>query len=1067
MNYLFTAIGRRFSRWHLGGLLVLWLLVSGAGTARATAGPNPDPDINTVKVSLSLTKTTRLAALQHLEQRTSFRFVYRPSQFKTAGTFDLVVDQKTVAEVLRLIFREHAVELKQVGKQVFITRGTVPQPTAAPTTAPPVPAFGAVVGRVTDVSGEPLPGATVVLLKSLLGEGTNTEGRFLMQRVPAGTVRFVVSYLGFETVEREVLVEGGKTTTLTIRLEPTTVRVAEVVVKGAALEGQERALNQQRSADNIKNLVSADLINRFPDLNVAEALQRVPGINIQRNRGEGGTVTMRGTPPNFSTININGEQIPSTERDDGGTTIRSESLDLIPVDQLAGLEITKSLTPDQDGDAIGGSINLRTPVAKALKQRGKAEIGGGYNNLSGGLNGIGSLSLDQRFLATSNEPDGRLGVIVGGSYFGTDNGEDRIEATWKERDFARNPAVARRFGRDNLYVLNDYRYRDLQNRRTRIGASTTLDYKLSATSSVFLNVLYSRLEDRDVRRRVRFDLDRVPITQYISPDTILGVRIRRDVREANPVKTNLTFTLGGEQRLRDVLVDWNAFYTRSTRDAVFYRSEVQASSLSLRAEDLNSPQTEFIGLNQSIHDPFAYTVPEDYIPDGDQELNRGSNLALRLNARLPFTYRGEVGSFQFGGKYRRFDNDQVRNNTQLDYRGADADDYLVRHLSNFESTNFMNGAVRFGPGLDPAKVRAFYEANKDQYAPNISNAFLNLNETFYAREGVLAGYALARVPMEKLLVLGGLRYERTMVDYRANRVSRSPGDNALLAAQPVTGDRAYHFLLPNVQLRYALTALTNLRLAATYSYGRPNFSDLVPRESYSPVDATIQRGNENLRPAKSLNLDLLAERYLNNVGILSAGLFFKNINAFQFESQLLVPKAEYPSVFPDTINTAYRVTQTLNGDVARVYGAEVNIQAPLRFLPGLLGGFTVYANYTFTHSSAFTATRRGIRLPGQTPHTANGSLSYDYKGLTLRASLNYNGAFIRQLGDRDATDFFRAARAQLDLSTQYKVGKSLSFYGEWINVTSAKQLEYFGVEDRPTQVNYFSHWTRFGMAYTF
>jgi len=140
--------------------------------------------------------------------------------------------------------------------------------------------------------------------------------------------------MGYESYEAEIEVISKTTITHNINVVNDITTLGEIVIKGS-LEGQEKALNQQRTSDNIKNIVSSDLIGRFPDLNIAEALQRVPGITISRRKGEGSTVQIRGTPANFTTVSINGEQIPSVEQDG----LRNESLDLIPADMIGSMEI--------------------------------------------------------------------------------------------------------------------------------------------------------------------------------------------------------------------------------------------------------------------------------------------------------------------------------------------------------------------------------------------------------------------------------------------------------------------------------------------------------------------------------------------------------------------------------------------------------------------------------------------------------------------------------------------------------------------------------------------------------
>ena len=149
--------------------------------------------------------------------------------------------------------------------------------------------------------------------------------------------------MGYNDTTLNVTVSAGLTERLNIALPSQTTELSGVTVTGY-LQGQAQALNQQKSADNIKNIIAADQIGRFPDPNAAEALQRIPGVNIERDQGEGRYVLVRGLAPQFTNISVNGEQIPSPEAD-----VRFVALDAIPADQLASMEVTKALTPDMDG----------------------------------------------------------------------------------------------------------------------------------------------------------------------------------------------------------------------------------------------------------------------------------------------------------------------------------------------------------------------------------------------------------------------------------------------------------------------------------------------------------------------------------------------------------------------------------------------------------------------------------------------------------------------------------------------------------------------------------------------
>ena len=220
---------------------------------------------------------------------------------------------------------------------------------------PPASGAGVIEGRVVDAAtGDPLPGATVLVTGTAAQASTGRDGTFRVTGVPAGDRSVVVTYLGRQDEVVETQVVAGATQRIDVKM--TVVSFAEsVTVTGEALilESQERALNQQKAAPNISNIVSADQIGSFPDRNAAETTQRIPAVSITKDQGEGRYVNIRGTEPRLNAMMIDGQRIPSPD-----PLIRQVAVDVVPSELLQSIEVAKALTPDMDGDSIGGSVNL-------------------------------------------------------------------------------------------------------------------------------------------------------------------------------------------------------------------------------------------------------------------------------------------------------------------------------------------------------------------------------------------------------------------------------------------------------------------------------------------------------------------------------------------------------------------------------------------------------------------------------------------------------------------------------------------------------------------------------------
>ena len=379
---------------------------------------------------------------------------------------------------------------------------------------------GRITGQVIDQANDnPLPGANVIVQDTDFGAATGSNGEFRITGVPTGTYTVEVSYLGYETETTQITVQANITAELDFELTTSYVEADQVIVE-AIREGQSRALNQQRTADNIKNVVSADLVGRFPDPNVAEALQRIPGISVQRDQGEGRYVQIRGTNPNLSNISINGEQIPSPEGD-----VRFVALDMVPSDVLQSIEVNKAITPDMDGDAIGGSVNLNTLSAFSGQQVFNATLATEYNTLVQDLSPFGgqaSVNYGQRLGA-----ENRLGVMLGASYHRSNRASNNNEMEYDGG------------------AIDELQLRDYELTRERLGITTSLDYRINSNSELFFNGMYNYFTDQEWRRRGVFAAD----------------EIGREVKDRLEIQQIMSFSGGGRHPVGGMDMDYQLSYS--------------------------------------------------------------------------------------------------------------------------------------------------------------------------------------------------------------------------------------------------------------------------------------------------------------------------------------------------------------------------------------------------------------------------------------------------------------------------------------------------------------------------
>lgn len=910
---------------------------------------------------------------------------------------------------------------------------------------------GHVKGQITDGEGGALPGASVTVKGTTNSAATDLAGNFTLAGVGEGKQIIVVNYMGYAPVEKEVTVKAGQTVALNFKLTTLSKSLTSVTVVGAR-EGQHKALNQQRNADNIKQVISADLMGRYPDLNVAESMQRLPGVTIGRNSsGEGATVQLRGTPGNFTNINVNGEQIMGTQEDGS----RNAQLDVIPVNVLSSMEVIKTLTPDQDGDAIAGAINMKSPTATSLRSKLAIDLGTGYNNLRSNFNAIGNASWSKRFFATESNPNGKLGIMATGSYFRTKNGYDEIRAqVWEEKDY----------GKGNVYFPTDVRLLYVENERTRTGASLTLDYNINPTTSIVANLMYAD-HDNDLvryRKRTRMQSSRTTLNSDNEYVTTRG-RGYNEIKAATEKNSNLNFNIQGETTLGRVKLDAGIFLSQSEFKNLSGIYNFITKDIPLKIKDISTDYLMAYGSDWK-NDVSLYTYNT---VERDWWTTNGKNFTARLNAMLPYTLGKNSSSLKVGGKFKRMHNIRFRpdNTIVTTYAGAAAAGGLGNFAGLSEvSSDLLDGNTNFGLGVDKDKTISFLDANlgSSLFPINVPATRMSIDSYFYdAVESVGSGYAMNRIQFKKLMFLAGVRVEATSVDYKGNIIAQDKDGN-WISTTPNRKKNDYVKVLPNIQFKYDLNKSSLIRAALTYGYSRPNFVDLVPGRITSILSETVTDGNPDLEPASAANWDLMYEKYLPNLGILSAGVFYKRINKFQYSSVFTIEGDEFENA---SNYTGWRWYRTLNGNKADVFGIELNAQANLTFLPGILKGFSVLANYTYTHSKADAQFRKGLRLPGQADHTANGSLSFAYKGFTIQGNLNYNSSYTVILGDKDATDVIRDDRIQIDVNTSYRINKIFSVYAEALNLTKAPQMDYFGERSRMYQKQFYSFWGRAGIKF--
>jgi TonB-dependent receptor len=878
---------------------------------------------------------------------------------------------------------------------------------------PPTAGSGVVEGRVVDAAtGDPLPGAQVLVTGSAAETSTDRDGRFRLSAVPAGDRTVVVTYLGRQDATVEAKVVAGATQRLDIQMKMVAFEESVSVPGQLILDAQERALNQQKTAPNITNVVSADQIGSFPDRNAAETTQRIPGVSITKDQGEGRYVNIRGTEPRLNSMMIDGQRIPSPD-----PLIRQVAVDVVPSELLQSIEVSKALTPDMDADSIGGSVNLVMKQAPE-KLRLFGAVGGGYNEL------LDTYKQNNYSLTTGRRFNGgKTGLIVSGSGSETNRGTQDMEVVY-------TPTLS----------LNELNPRWYQVHRRRIGFTGAFDVKQSADSQFTVRAVYNRfIDDHENRQRVRFAVANRRIDHelrdrtHIERITSLGLTGQRIVGGSATVDYQL---VGAYSDQFDPLTMTTTF--RHTN--INFLPNVTATQIDPNNVQAN-PQNEVLSNYNFLSQLRAINFSMD------------RDVVGQVNARLPLRASNASTSFlKIGAKFRDKSKGRNRNeNTITSPTTLKMTSYLE---TGFDLPPYLDGRY----DLTPYESQSLVENIPNQITPTITRNHARDAEEFDGTERVTAGYAMAEIYAgPKLYILPGIRYEYTSEDFVGRNVRFAP-NGAWLGTDPIGSTAGYGVALPGLHLKYAATPATNLRFAVTRTLARPNYYDTVPYRAQDDNANTVAVGNADLKPTKSWNVDTLAEHYFKSVGVVSAGVFYKHLTDYI-----------YVYTLQQSINgVQYQVTQPLNGEAATLTGFEFAVQNQLQFLPSPFNGIGLYANYTFTDSTAQFPNHQGSStLPGQSRHVGNLAVSYERAGFSGRGSVNFHGSYIDVVGADNTQDRFYDTNRQFDLSATQKVARNLRVYVDLLNLNDSLLRYFQGVPDRVLQEEHY-HWTmNFGVKVEF
>ena len=479
-----------------------------------------------------------------------------------------------------------------------------------------------------ETRGNLLEGAIVKVKGTNRQVTTDREGAFTIKGLIPGSYTLEVSYVGYDDKSVQVSIAEGRQE-IEIALGATMDDLGSMKVQSIR-DTQTETLSRQKAAMNIKNFVSADSIGRFPDPNAAEALQRVPGVTMQRDQGEGRYINIRGASKEYTTIALDGVTLPSPDAE-----TRAIDLDTIPTDIISSIEVSKAITPDIDADSIGGQVNIVTQGAfDSDKTIIRATGGYGQNTLGGGSN--------YRLAATAGDTfNDKFGVLVSATHTSTDRETDNIETSWDKVD---NDDGDEFVGPEEI-AIKDYS----QVLRERTALTARFDYRMTDSDRFHLTATHSKFKDDEYRNSTEFEADGFASGSNETKGTYNDIELVRELRHREVENTINTYAFGGEHEFGSTFLDYTLSTSTSKQEypnRQYLQYETTMSNVTYDYSDKEYPvfNGSSSGLKADDYEFKAYEMEEQESEDKED--------ALAVNLETPYMLGDYFATAKFGLKVR-------------------------------------------------------------------------------------------------------------------------------------------------------------------------------------------------------------------------------------------------------------------------------------------------------------------------------------------------------------------------------------------------------------------------------
>lgn len=855
----------------------------------------------------------------------------------------------------------------------------------------------------------------------------------------------------------------------------------EVVVSGY-VESLQQSHALKRDAVGTEDVIVAEDIAAFPDLNLAESLQRVPGVTINRDSGEGRQITLRGLGPDFTRTQLNGMEVlgnTASGMDNRGGVSRTRSFDysLFASELFDRVTVQKSYAADQDEGGIGGTVQLST--AKPFDYDGFKAVLSAKGQENSNTN-----TTTPRLVGLISDRWGNFGALASVAYSINDSNEFGYR-NWGWSQIKVSPgnigpgvsaADAALLESGTIYAPQADTYSTWYDHRTRLGTTLSLQYEPTDSLKFGFDTLYSRLtNDRSDYALAAAGTNaltgNVSGTQILQSDVIQGNTLvaanytgadMRSEFNTETDRTNFYQTVlhGSDQVTDQLLVNALLGYSRSDYELPYFdKVFLESKDQSIGFDDRPSMPVNTYGFNPA--DPSLWNLMRM-----DTQANSIINAYLNGKIDAAFAFN-DVSTLEFGSEFKRFTDSGAQYNNKVFY--------------NTPTDESIPGGDKLIVPYDTIVPYVVGDVNRvyqliGQTRNIESAAFLSPGSNYSITERTVAAYLQydlnTTVWDHRVKANAGLRYYSTDLTSAGSISTGSAG------LQPVSVTPTYRGVLPALNVAFFVQPDLVARFSANRDISRPALSDLAAAGTIStaPFGGTLSIGNPNLRPFTADSVEGSLEYYDGKVGFFSLGVFYKKLKSFISSETTVEPYSAtgYPLSFllpGQTGSIVYNVTQPVNVNGADIKGIEAAAQHDFDFLPAPLDHFGIAFNGTYADGSSpaiINSVSVNLPLVNLSKWTANATLYYETSRWGARLSEAYRGPYLDSAGSYGNIGEGYEATNNVDFTAHYNITKNFKATLEGLNLTNQHIVQFTDLKAQRIEVNTSSGCTiLWGMTYEY